>query len=81
MKPRELLIASGFCALLAAAVTIAAFVGLGPGRIPHVGDWDQYVTFFEIQRRALLDYGQLPWWDPWLLGGIPGVAHPQFTTL
>ncbi len=68
-------------AALAAAAGLCAFAGLRAGAIPHAGDWDQYVSFFEMQRRALLVHGDLPWWNPWLLGGIPGVAHPQFTTL
>lgn len=83
MKGRELAVAAGSCALLAAALGAIAFHGLAPGRIPRLADadWDQYATFFEIQRRSLQDYGELPWWNPWLLGGIPGVAHPQFTVL
>lgn len=83
MRRRELAFGLGFCALLAAALCGVAFHGLAPSRIPRLqdADWDQYATFFEIQRRALVDYGQLPWWNPWLLGGIPGVAHPQFTVL
>jgi hypothetical protein len=78
---RERLGGVGVAAALAAAAGLCAFVGLRSGAIPHSGDWDQYVAFFEIQRRALLVHGELPWWNPWLLGGIPGVAHPQFTTL
>jgi len=42
------------------------------------GDWDQYQSFFEAQRRSLVVYGQIPWWNPYHLGGFPGVAHPQF---
>jgi hypothetical protein len=71
----------GVAAALAAAVGLAAFLGFRPNAIPAAGDWDQYVSFFEMQRRALVVHGELPWWNPWLLGGIPGVAHPQFTTL
>jgi hypothetical protein len=83
MRGRELAVAAGSCALLAAALTAVAFHGLGSDRIPIAldADWDQYATFFEIQRRSLVDHGELPWWNPWLLGGIPGVAHPQFTIL
>jgi hypothetical protein len=71
----------GVAATVAAAVGLGAFLGFRPAAIPHAGDWDQYVSFFEMQRRALVVHGELPWWNPWLLGGIPGVAHPQFTTL
>lgn len=71
----------GVAAALAAAVGLAAFLGFRPDAIPTAGDWDQYVSFFEMQRRALVVHGELPWWNPWLLGGIPGVAHPQFTVL
>jgi hypothetical protein len=83
MRRRELAFGLGFCALLAVALCGVAFHGLAPSRIPRLqdADWDQYATFFEIQRRSLVDYGELPWWNPWLLGGIPGVAHPQFTVL
>lgn len=83
MRRRELASGLGLCALLAAALGAVAFHGLAPGRIPRLpdADWDQYAAFFEIERRSLLDYGELPWWNPWLLGGIPGVAHPQFTVL
>ena len=44
------------------------------------GDWDQYLTFFEIQRHSILEEGHYPDWNPWLLGGIPGAAHPQFNS-
>jgi len=47
-------------AALAAAAGLCAFAGLRAGAIPHAGDWDQYVSFFEMQRRALLVHGDLP---------------------
>ena len=64
--------------LLTIAWTASAFHDFG--YFPF-GDWDQYLSFFEIQRRSILDFGELPLWDPYLLGGIPGHAHPQFNCL
>ena len=71
-------VASGLGLLL---VTLAWALTLfpEPSYLQH-GDWDQYLTFFEIQRRALVDFGELPLWNPSLLGGMPGSAHPQFNT-
>jgi hypothetical protein len=47
----------------------------------RLGDWDQYLTFFEVQRRSYVEYGELPLWNPYLLGGVPAHGHPQFNSL
>jgi len=35
----------------------------------------------DAARRTMVDYGQLPVWDPYTCGGIPGAGNPQTTFL
>ncbi len=41
-------------------------------------DWQQHLSFREIQRRILFEYHQFPMWNPWLCGGEPLAGHPHF---
>jgi hypothetical protein len=41
-------------------------------------DWQQHLSFREIQRRIVVDYHQFPLWNPWLCGGEPLAGHPHF---
>ena len=40
-------------------------------------DWDFVLDKFEAVRRTILEWGQFPWWDPWVRGGFPLAAEPQ----
>jgi putative flippase GtrA len=42
------------------------------------GDFDYYSQLYEAFRISVLKFHQLPFWNPWLSGGIPLFANPQF---
>lgn len=42
------------------------------------GDADYYMQLYEAARTSILDFHQIPWWNPWMSGGIPLFANPQF---
>jgi hypothetical protein len=33
---------------------------------------------YEAMRQSILHYHQFPWWNPWISGGVPLFANPQF---
>lgn len=41
-------------------------------------DWQQHLSFREIQRKILFEHHQFPMWNPWLCGGEPLGGHPHF---
>lgn len=43
-----------------------------------VGDADYLTQGFEAARVSLLKYHQFPWWNPWVSGGVPLFANPQY---
>lgn len=42
------------------------------------GDPDYYFQIYEAFRRSILDFGQFPWWNGWVAGGIPLFGNIQF---
>lgn len=44
-------------------------------------DWDYFLQLYEAFRISVLKYGQFPWWNPWVAGGVPLYANPQFALL
>jgi hypothetical protein len=42
-----------------------------------IWDWDYYQTLIEAERTTLLDFGQLPLWNPYLGGGVPLIGNPM----
>src|SRR5665811_2223323 len=42
------------------------------------GDGDYIMQTYEAARISILKYGQFPWWNPWVSGGVPLYANPQF---
>lgn len=42
------------------------------------GDFDYYAQLYESFRTSLINYHQFPLWNPWMSGGIPLYANPQF---
>lgn len=42
------------------------------------GDPDAFFQMYEAFRKSVLEYGQLPLWNPWMSGGAPLLADPQF---
>lgn len=47
------------------------------GRL-YTGDFDYYAQIYEAFRISILKFNQLPLWNPWLSGGMPLLANPQF---
>jgi hypothetical protein len=44
-------------------------------------DWDQHAFYHEAARVSLLQYGQLPQWNPYYCGGADLLANPQSRVL
>lgn len=42
------------------------------------GDVDFFYAMSEAARKIMFEYHQFPWWNPWIGGGIPLFADPQF---
>ncbi|GAB4458540.1 MAG: hypothetical protein Kow0031_38890 [Anaerolineae bacterium] len=40
-------------------------------------DWDQHMFYHDVPRQTLLEYGQIPLWNPYYMGGVPLLANPQ----
>jgi hypothetical protein len=60
------------------AAVIAVTLGLiwTPGRWGRE-DWDYFAHHYEAMRRTVLEYHQIPWWNPWSCGGMPLATNPQ----
>lgn len=41
------------------------------------GDSDYFFQLYEAIRKSIIEYGQFPWWNPWVGGGVPLFANPQ----
>lgn len=48
----------------------------GNGLLP--GDYDMQVQMSEAARVSIMQFKQLPLWNPWVAGGVPLFADPQF---
>jgi hypothetical protein len=46
-----------------------------------IQDWDQHAFYHEAGRVSLLQYGQLPQWNPYYCGGTDLLANPQSRVL
>ena len=46
-----------------------------------IGDWDQHAFYHEAGRVSLLEYGQVPEWNPYYCGGTDLLANPQSRVL
>jgi hypothetical protein len=42
------------------------------------GDFDYYAQIYEAYRISVLHFHQIPLWNPWMSGGVPLFANPQF---
>ncbi len=42
------------------------------------GDADYLMQTVLAARISILEHGQFPWWNPWVSGGVPLFANPQF---
>jgi hypothetical protein len=51
---------------------------LGTGNKSFIGDFDYYAQLYEATRITILKFHQLPFWNPWISGGVPLFANPQY---
>jgi hypothetical protein len=65
-------------------LALAALGLLGPllERFDTYGfhDWDVHTAYRHVTTVSLLQYGEAPWWHPWLCGGFPALGHPEGAT-
>lgn len=74
------ILASDLLILLAALVFILLFTGLiSPANWLKLGihDWDYHLLVMEVPRKAIMEYGEFPWWNPWIMGGYDYLTNPQ----
>lgn len=69
--------------LIGVALSIPILLFLAPiitsGRYTILGgDYDMQVQMTEAARISILEYKQFPWFNPWVSGGVPLFADPQF---
>lgn len=71
---RREIASAAFVTLAATALYLAPFArGLHrPGR----EDWQQWTFFEAATRKAVVEHGELPLWNPYACGGMPLHAHP-----
>lgn len=62
---------------VAASCLIWAFFAFSRFQIRGSHEWDQSFARHEFQRRAILEYHQIPLWGPYFCGGEPWLAHPD----
>ena len=51
------------------------------GNILGGGDADYLMQTQEAARQTVLGFKQFPWWNPWVSGGVPLFANPQYGLL
>lgn len=51
---------------------------LKTGNLLPSGDADYLMQTVLASRISILDFHQFPWWNPWVSGGVPLFANPQF---
>lgn len=64
--------------LLALPIIVYCYPILQSGSSFPSGDFDMQVQMTEAAKISIMDYGQFPFWNPWVSGGIPLFADPQF---
>lgn len=42
-----------------------------------IQDWDQHMFYHAVPRATVLEYGQVPLWNPYYVGGTVMLANPQ----
>ena len=64
--------------ILISLITLFWFIAFFSGfQLTNSGDWDETFTHHELQRKIILEYHQIPFWNPYLSGGEPWLAHPN----
>ena len=66
-------------ALIALYFTIDVVAWLRSDAAEKIGgqDWDAQLFYLAAPKISLLEYGELPLWNPWYVGGLPVLENPQ----
>jgi hypothetical protein len=68
--------------LIYIALSIPIFIFLLPmllsGNTLFSGDFDMQIQMSEAARLSIVKFHQFPFWNPWVSGGVPLFADPQF---
>lgn len=67
-----------FFVALTLPIIVFFYQYVATGNKAYDGDFDYYAQLYEAFRISVLDFHQLPLWNPWLSGGIPLASNPQF---
>lgn len=67
-----------FTGLICLSIVIFFWDYVSTGGKLYTGDFDYYAQVYEAFRISVLKFHQLPLWNPWLSGGMPLLANPQF---
>jgi hypothetical protein len=67
-----------FVSLLTVPIIMYCLPFLLTGNRLAPGDADYMMQLQEATRRIIFQYGQFPWWNPWIAGGVPLFANPNF---
>jgi len=64
--------------VLAAVAADAVFLRsvIASGDRWGIWDWDYQCSLLEAARKSIVEYGQWPFWNPWLGGGHSLAGHP-----
>lgn len=46
-----------------------------------IQDWDAFLTRNSVSWLTVVKYGQFPLWNPYSMGGVPQLAHPETNVL
>jgi hypothetical protein len=67
------------CVWIAALVTSSGFCWPVFRDIENfgLGDWDQHFFYHGVGRKAVVEFGQVPGWNPYYFGGTVCLANPQ----
>jgi len=47
------------------------------GQIGAWNDWDQYLTLHWVPYQTVRQFGEIPFWNPYVCGGMPMLGNPQ----
>ncbi len=67
-----------FGLLLCVPIILFFFQYVASGNKFILGDFDYYSQMYEAFRVSVLHFHQFPLWNPWMSGGVPLFANPQF---
>lgn len=69
---------AGFAGLSLAFAVVFCWPLLGRlGEIGVPNDWDQHLVLHWVPYATVVEYGQIPLWNPFVCGGMPMLGNPQ----